>query len=112
MALSPDERYIYYTGGIHAVVYEPGPPLVQYDLQTNKKKVIAFLYTFYQDKYQYKPYYSYSINTDAEGKNLFLVWNGRFINMSDNTKPLGHPAFMHVEIPASERPPGTIKAKQ
>ena len=46
-------RYLYYVPGAHGGASKDGTPIVQYDLKRKKRKVIAFLHTYYQKKYGY-----------------------------------------------------------
>lgn len=102
-ALSPDERYLYYAVGIHAAEYPPHP-LIQLDLATGRKKVLAFLGPWCQAKHGYRLGLAYSCCIDPEGRNLLLAWNGRFAGPKEDIHAIGHPLLMYVEIPESERP--------
>lgn len=85
-------RYLYYSAA--------RPPnsakIIQYDTQTNRKKIIAFLRNFYSDQYDYDIDGSYGGALSKDGKSLFLVCNGQWgINE--------RPAMFNIRIPASER---------
>ena len=49
--VDPTGRYLYYIPGAHGGAEVDGSPIVQFDVQTKQKKVIAFLHPFYQEKY-------------------------------------------------------------
>lgn len=89
---SPEGRYLYYSAA--------RPPnegkIIQYDTQTNRKKIIAFLQNYYLDKYGYYLNGSYGGALSKDGKSLFLVCNGQW----DNNE---RPAMFNIHIPASER---------
>lgn len=102
MCLSPKGRYIYYLPGSHAKAYEFGTPIVQYDTQTNSKKVLAFLNDFYIEKYGYSPYGSFGLELDEKGESLFFYTNGLFAT-KEMGSGYGRPALYHLHIPESER---------
>jgi hypothetical protein len=47
----PTGRYLYYVPGAHGGAAADGSPVVQYDVKTGKKKVIAFLHDVFWEKY-------------------------------------------------------------
>ena len=108
MERSPGGRYLYYCPGAHGMAWKDGSPIVQFDTQTRKKKVIAFLHPFYYDKYGYVPSGSFSIKLDEKGESLFCLWNGGFFETTNAEKPdfhgfFGNCAITHIHIPAGER---------
>lgn len=102
MNFSPKKRYLYYMPGADNGACTYGTPVVQYDIKTGKKKVIAFLNDFYLNKYGYCPGGTYGIELDEKGESLFCYTNGRFTTKQLGTA-YGRPAIFHVHIPASER---------
>jgi hypothetical protein len=104
LALSPDEKYLYYIPAAHGKTYLEGAPLVQFNLETQKRKVIAFLFPFFYDKYGYIPGGTYSISLDEKGESLIILLNGAFSEYTqDGRDTFGDPSLMVVHIPASER---------
>ena len=103
VAMSSDKRFVYYTVGGHGSTWEVGSPVIQLDLHTYQKKVLAFLHPYFQEKHGYVCGGSYSVNIDEKGENLLITWNGRFREAKETGESFGHPSFMHVTIPASER---------
>jgi hypothetical protein len=105
MARSPGGRYIYYLPGAHGGGYLDGAPVVQYDTETDTKKVIAFLFPYYYEKYGYTPGGTFSIKLDDAGVNLFILFNGAFIRHGEKLggDTFGQCSVMTVGIPASER---------
>ena len=105
MCLSPGGRYLYYLpGATMTVAY--GTPVVQYDTITKKKKVLAFVYHYYLDKYGYGPVRPFGIELDEKGESLLFFVNGGF--KPDNSQSwfgiqVRHSAFLHLHIPESER---------
>ena len=106
MARSPGGRYIYYLPGAHGHGYSDGSPLIQYDTQTDSKKVLAFFLPYYYEKYGYTPGGTFSIVLDDKGEKLFILWNGAFAEHSGEMvgDTFGHCSIMLVSIPESERP--------
>jgi hypothetical protein len=102
VALSPGERYFYYTVGAHGSSYKYGCPVVQYDLKMKTKKVIAFLHPYYSDKYGYVFGGSYGVSLNEDGSQLFIAWNGKFTPEKQG-ESFGDPTCMLIEIPESER---------
>ena len=94
-------RYVYY----QVMSAKEGSPVVQLDTRTGTKKVLAFMFPYYFEKYGYIPTGSYSVKLDDRGENLFIVWNGAFMEPKDNigTDFWGHCSVMLMHIPESER---------
>ena len=104
MDRSPGGRYIYYLPGAHGHGYTDGSPVVQYDTKTDIKKVIAFMYPYYYDKYGYTPGGTFSIKLDERGERLFILWNGAFVeHTGKGGDTFGQCSVMVVNIPESER---------
>jgi len=94
------KRYLYYVPGAHGGGYKDGSPLVQFDIKTGKRKVIAFLHPFYSEKYGFIPKGTYSTDVSAEGDKVFITWN-----VSRGTRAWDCCALAVVHIPESERQP-------
>ena len=103
---SKTQRYLYYIPGAHGGAHRDGSPLVQYDIKTNTRKVIAFLSTFYHQKYGFIPCGSYGSAVSPQGDKVYITWNG---NRNTPAGKIGRKvkfdicAFMVVHIPESER---------
>jgi len=105
---SPTGKYIYYCPGAHGEGFRDGSPIMQYNVETGERKVLAFVDQFYRGKYGYTPSGTFSIKLDPKGKRLFICWNGGFY---DEEVVMGkssgsffqHNAAMLVHIPESER---------
>ncbi|RYZ51090.1 MAG: hypothetical protein EOP49_12500 [Sphingobacteriales bacterium] len=96
------ERYLYYVPGAHGGADVDGTPVVQYDLKTKTRKVIAFLSEFYREKYQYTPDGTFSTAISADGSMLYVTWNGFRVSPA---KGWNTTAIMAISIPKSERLP-------
>lgn len=106
MVRSPGGRYLYYLPGAHGHSYSEGSPLIQYDTRTDTKKVIAFMFPYYYEKYGYTPSGTFSFKLDDEGKRLFILWNGAFVEHTKGKstgEAFGQCSVMLVHIPESER---------
>jgi hypothetical protein len=105
MDRSPKGRYVYYLPGAHGHGYSDGSPVVQYDTQTGTKKVLAFMFPYYYEKYGYTPGGTFSIKLDDKGERLFVLWNGAFVEYDPAGKSdtFGQCSVMVINIPASER---------
>ncbi len=51
LALSPDEKYLYYMSGAHGKSHLEGSPVVQYNVLTGEQKVLAFLSLYLYNQY-------------------------------------------------------------
>jgi hypothetical protein len=104
LAMSPDEKYLYYIPAAHGKAFMEGAPLVQFDLKTRTRKVIAFLFPYFYNKYGYIPGGTYSINLDDKGETLFVLLNGAFSEYNpQGSDSFGDPSVMVIHIPESER---------
>lgn len=96
----PTGRYLYYTPGAHGGSELDGTPIVQFDVRTKRRKVIAFLNPLYQSKYGCTLKGTYSSALSADGSTLFVTWN-----VSRNSKVWDCCALTVIHIPESERQP-------
>jgi hypothetical protein len=96
----PSGRYLYYVPGAHGGSDGDGTPVVQFDVKTRQKKVIAFLHPFYQEKYGCTLKGTYSAAVDARGDTLYVTWN-----VSRGSKAWDSCALTVIHIPESERKP-------
>jgi hypothetical protein len=103
VAMDSKFRYIYYVPGSHGRTMNLGTPVVQYDIKTGQKKVIAFLGPLYHEKYGYACTGTFGIELSEDDSLLVIQMNGGFgenphKSMFENT------AVFAVHIPESERP--------
>lgn len=94
----PSGRYLYYTPGAHGGSEVDGTPIVQFDVQTKRRKVIAFLNPLLARKYGITLRGTYSSAIDATGEKLYVTWN-----VSRGTKVWDSCALTVIHIPKSER---------
>lgn len=97
----PTGRYLYYTAGAHGGSETEGTPVVQFDVKTKKKKVIAFLHPFYKEKYGCTLKGTFGSAVDPKGDKIYITWN--------NTRTTGNAwdscVLTVIHIPESERQP-------
>ena len=105
MDRSPGGRYVYYLPGAHGHGYSDGSPVIQYDTKTGIKKVLAFMFPYYYDKYGYIAGGTFSIKLDDSGERLFILWNGALTEYDPekDADTFGQCSVMVVNIPESER---------
>ena len=94
----PTGRYLYYNGGAHGGTEKDGTPIVQFDTKTRRKKVIAFLHPFYQQKYGGTPVGTYCTAVDPAGVKLYVTWN-----VNRGGRAWDCVALSAIHIPESER---------
>lgn len=96
------ERYIYYVPGAHGGAASDGTPVVQYDLKTKKRKIIAFLHPFYTEKHHYTPDGTFGTAISPDGSMLYITWNGKRLV---NERSWDTSAMTVIHIPKTERLP-------
>jgi sugar lactone lactonase YvrE len=105
--LSPDERFVYYLPGAHGGAFKDGTPVVQYEIATGQRKVLAFLAAACEKELNYVPAGTYGIKISADGGTLYVNFNGHPADAirPANIKPIGFglTAFAAIQIPPSER---------
>lgn len=95
----PTGRYLYYTAGAHGGSETEGTAVVQYNVQSKQKKVIAFLHPFCKDKYGCTLKGTFGSAIDAKGDKLYVTWNN-----SRGSGAWDSCVLTVIHIPASERP--------
>jgi hypothetical protein len=107
MELSPDERFLYYLPGAHGGGFKTGTPVIQYEIATGKRKVLAFLAAAFEKEHDYVPAGTYGVKISADGGTLYVNFNG---HAGEKSRPkamkpngFGLCGFTAIHIPASER---------
>ncbi len=101
----PSGRYLYYIPGAHGAAERDGSPVVQFDVKTRTKKIIAFLHPFYRDKYGYVPLSAYGSALSPDGDSLYITWNGNRSGPVRGRLEWDGVALTVIHIPESERRP-------
>jgi hypothetical protein len=107
MVLSPDERFLYYLPGAHGKAFLHGTPVIQYEIKTGTRKVLAFLAEGLKEKTDFVPGGTYGIKLSKDGGTLYVNFNGHAAEhlRPSRMKPIGFGlcAFAAIHIPESER---------
>lgn len=105
--LSPDERFVYYLPGAHGKATRTGTPVMQYEIATGQRKVIAFLANAFEQAHEYVPAGTYGLKISADGSTLYVNFNGHPTpeHLPSHLKPIGFGlcSFAEIQIPQSER---------
>lgn len=96
--VDPTGRFLYYVPGAHGGADRDGSPVVQFDVTTGKKKVIAFLHPWFHKKYGVTLKGTYSTAVSAAGDRVFITWN-----VSRGTRAWDCCGLAVVHVPAPER---------
>lgn len=96
----PTGRYLYYVPGAHGSGPRDGSPIIQFDVKSGQKKVIAFLHPYYEQKYNLILTGTYATAVDPAGDKLYITWN-----VSRGTRAWDSCGLTVVHIPESERQP-------
>jgi hypothetical protein len=104
--LSPDERYLYYLPGAHGGAHKHGTPVIQYEIATGTRKVLAFVAPAFAAAHEYTPSGTYGVKLSADGRTLYVNFNGdpseRFLLPKMRQDGFGLTSFAVIRIPASE----------
>jgi hypothetical protein len=98
ISADPTGRYLYYVPGAHGGSDRDNSAVVQFDTQTRKTKVIAFLHPFYEKSYGLVPKGTYGLAVDPSGERLYITWN-----VSRGSRAWDSCGLAAIHIPASER---------
>ena len=98
--VDPTGRYLYYVPGAHGGSDKDGGAVVQFDVKTRTRKVLAFLSPLFAQKYGNTLKGTYSTAIDPAGDKLYITWNN-----SRGTKAWDSVVVTVVHIPDSERRP-------
>lgn len=102
------ERYLYYVPGAHGGGERDGSPLIQYDLKTRTRKIIAFLRDPIHRKFGYIPQGTYGTAVSPEGDRVYITWNGNrgtAVGAQGGRIRFNTCALTVVHVPAAERIP-------
>jgi len=104
MAISPDDRFLYFVPGAHGGAARVSVPIVQYEIATGKRKVLAFLTDVLRDKLDYHTGGTYNVQMSNDGQTLFVTFNGAaVVSEGERQRAFGLTSVMAVHIPAQER---------
>ncbi len=98
LAVSADDRWLYYVPGAHGGAERDGSPVVQMDLQTGARKVLAFLHPYYEERHGLALKGTYGVSVSDDGDRLFITWNA-----SRGSRAWDCCALTVIHIPDTER---------
>lgn len=102
--VDPTGRFLYYIPGAHGGGVADGSPVVQFDVTTGRKKVLAFLHPFYRERYGFTPLGTFSSALSPDGSILHVTWNGNRAGPDDRGRiPFDTCALTVIHIPEAER---------
>jgi hypothetical protein len=104
--LSPDERFVYYMPGAHGQAHRFGTPLVQYEIATGTRKIVAFLAAPLESTCGYVAGGTYGVTISADGSTIYANLNGHpaaSTGVATREHGFGLTAFAAIHVPASER---------
>lgn len=94
----PTGRYVYYIPGAHGGSEKDNSAVVQFDTKTKRRKVIAFLHPYIQEKCGATLVGTFSSALDPKGDKLYVTWN-----VNRGGKAWDCCALTVIHIPESER---------
>lgn len=99
--LDPNGRYLYYAAGAHGGTEKDGTPVVQFDLKTGTRKVLAFLHPYFKERHGATLAGTFAVAIDPSGGKLFITWN---VNRLGG-RAWDSVAVSVIHLPESERRP-------
>jgi len=101
-------RYLYYVPGAHGGAERDGAPLVQYDVKTRTRKVIAFLHPLLYRQHGYVPLGTFGSAVSPEGDKVYITLNGNrgtAPDQLDGRIRFNTCALAVIHVPEAERRP-------
>lgn len=98
ISVDPAGRFLYYVPGAHGGSERDGTAVVQFDVTSGRKKVIAFLEPFYTSRYGFTLKGTYATSIDPAGDKLYITWN-----VSRGSRSWDCCGMTAIHIPESER---------
>jgi len=104
LALSGDGRFLYYAFSPRRDLGRYGAPVVQYDLATGERTVLAFLNPVMRKRLNYFPAGTFNLRIGDDDATLYMTFNGaRPAAAGQEQKAMGLPAIIVLHIPAELR---------
>ncbi|CAN5483002.1 hypothetical protein BH23VER1_BH23VER1_34280 [soil metagenome] len=100
--IDPTGRYLYLVPGAHGQAAKDGTPVVQFDTESGRSKVLCFLVEPLREAAGYTPTGTFSSALSEDGGTLFVTWNGY---RDDAPTEWDVCALTEIRIPESERQP-------
>jgi hypothetical protein len=99
----PTGRYLYYVPGAHGGSQKDGAAVIQFDMKTRRKKVIAFLHPFLKERCGYTPLGTFSTAVSPAGDKLYITWNGNLGGVRRRRLTWDACALTVIHVPKQER---------
>jgi hypothetical protein len=101
--LSADGRFLYYVPSAHGGSSQHGTAVIQLDVTTGERKVLAFLNDYVEAQTGYNLGGTFGIALSDDDSQLFITWNGATDRSSRDWPDWGVASVMVLHIPESER---------
>jgi hypothetical protein len=98
LAIDPLGKFLYYVPGAHGGAERDGSAVVQYDLRSGVRKVVAFLHPTFGERHGLALRGCYGVSISEDGDRLYLIWNA-----SRGGKVWDCCALTVVHLPEGER---------
>ena len=96
--------FLYYcAGNAHGNSDLGGSPVVQFNVKTGVKKVIAFLHPYFDRHQFFAPEGTFGSSLSPKGDVLYITWNGRRSDIEQPRRATWYCAMTAIHIPESER---------
>jgi hypothetical protein len=101
--LSANGRYLYYVPSAHGGSSQHGSAVIQLNVETGERKVLAFLNDYIEAQTGYNLGGTFGIALSEDDSQLFITWNGANDPSSRDWPEWGLASVMVLHIPESER---------
>lgn len=101
----PAGNFLYYcAGNAHGKSEEGGSPVVQFNVHTGEKKVIAFLHPFLANNHHFLAEGTFGSSLSESGDTLYMTWMGHRTDKPRKERGVEwYCAMTAIHIPSSER---------
>ncbi|MFC1693670.1 hypothetical protein ACFL1R_09215 [Candidatus Latescibacterota bacterium] len=100
----PTGTYLYYcAGNAHGHSDRGGSPIVQFNVKTGEKKVLAFLYPFFEQKHHFICEGTFGSVLSPDADVLYVTWMGKRTDKEQTRRTEWYCAMTAIHIPESER---------
>ncbi len=96
MALSADERHLYYVPGAHGTAWKQGTPLIAVDVATGEEEVLVELNPMLEEAFGLRGGGTYDVVKDPSGERLYIGLNAGDITTNDE---FGEVVLVIVTLP-------------
>lgn len=104
IAISPDDKYLYYAPGAHGSGSKLGTPVIQYDIAAKSHKVLAYLNPLLRERAKYNIGGTYNLKLSPDGSTLYVTFNGAALETTTKKEEtFGKPCVVVLSIPKEER---------